>query len=184
MDNPPALGIAHVALTLQVVIAPERLEALLTETDKSIGRLLAERVDRLVRSEKLGYYPALDFLAAHAGFDPGLLDNLKSLAATIRKRVKREVQTVLWPVFSSVKIERATSLAFTLPHITLSQPDARERLAQHYFPNVVRLELRLGSFDKQVRLEDVEKFSAQKVIRNLRDVFESVDVTDSRRLDN
>lgn len=182
MDKPSSLGIAHVALTLQVTIAPERLDALLTEADKAIGQTLAQQVDTVVRSGKLGYYPALDYFAGQAGVDAGLLDNIKSLAATIRKRVKRDVQSALWPVFSSVKVERATSPAFALPRITPAQADARDQLARHYFPNRVRLELRLGSFDKQQRLENVEKFSAQKVVRNLREVFESVDVTDARRL--
>jgi hypothetical protein len=106
----------------------------------------------------------------------------KALAAQIRKRVKREVQTLLWPVFSSVRIERATSLAFTLPRMTPAQPDALEKLAQHYFPNSVRLELVLTTLDKQHRLEEVENFSEQKVMRNLRDAFESVSVSATRRL--
>jgi len=113
---------------------------------------------------------------------PKLIGMVKSLAAQIRKRVKREVQTHLWPVFSSVQIERATTLAFTLPRVTPAQPDALARLAQHYFPNAVRLELVLTTLDKQHRMEEAEKFSSSKVVRNLRDAFESVSVTATRRL--
>ena len=109
---------------------------------------------------------------------------LKTLAAHIRKRVKREVQTHLWPVFSSVQIERATSLAFTLLRLSPTQAEALEKLAQHYFPNAVRLDLILGTLDKQHRLEVAEKFSANKVVRNLREVFESVTVTATRRLND
>lgn len=176
------LGIVPVVLTLQVVMAVERLSALLNEAEKNIGRRLAERVDAIVRAEKHGYYPALDFFEGHAGVEPELLAVEKSLAALIRKRVKRDVQTHLWPVFSSVHIERATTLAFTLPRMTPAQPDALTRLAQHYFPNAVRLELVLTTLDKQHRLDEAEKFSSDKVVRNLRDVFESVSVTATRRL--
>jgi hypothetical protein len=183
MDNSRSLGIVPVALTLQVVMAPERLDALLNEAEKNIGRSLAARVDAIVRSEKHGYYPALDFFEGHAGVGPDLLAVVKTLAAQIRKRVKRDVQTHLWPVFSSVQIERATTLAFTLPRVTPAQPDALARLAQHYFPNAVRLELVLTTLDKQHRLDEAEKFSSQKVMRNLRDAFESVSVTTTRRLD-
>ena len=184
MDNPRTLGIVPVALTLQVVMAPERLNALLNEAEKNIGRSLAERVDTIVRNEKYGYYPALDFFEGHAGMEPELLVQVKTLAAQIRKRVKRDVQMHLWPVFSSVHIERATTLAFTLPRMTPAQPDALARLAQHYFPNVVRLELVLTTLDKQHRLDEAEKFSSDKAVRNLRDVFESVSVTATRRLRN
>jgi hypothetical protein len=182
MDNSRTLGIAPVALTLQVVMAPERLDALLNEAEKNIGRRLAERVDAIVRAEKHGYYPALDFFEGHAGVEPELLAVEKSLAALIRKRVKRDVQTHLWPVFSSVQIGRATTLAFTLPRVTPARPDALARLAQHYFPNAVRLELVLTTLDKQHRLDEAEKSSSQKVVRNLREAFESVSVTTTRRL--
>ena len=182
MDSSRTLGIAPVALTLQIVMAAERLSALLNEAEKNIGRSLAERVDAIVRNEKHGYYPALDFFEGHAGMEPELLVQVKTLAAQIRKRVKRDVQTQLWPVFSSVHIERATTLAFTLPRMTPAQPDALARLAQHYFPNAVRLELILTTLDKQHRLDEAEKFSSDKVVRNLRDVFESVSVTATRRL--
>lgn len=182
MDSSRTLGIVPVALTLQVVMAAERLSALLNEAEKNIGRSLAERVDTIVRNEKYGYYPALDFFEGHAGMEPELLVQVKTLAAQIRKRVKRDVQTHLWPVFSSVHIERATTLAFTLPRMTPAQPDALARLAQHYFPNAVRLELVLTTLDKQHRLDEAEKFSSDKVVRNLRDAFESVSVTATRRL--
>jgi len=182
MDKPGSLGLVPVALTIQVVMAPERLEAQLNTAERSLGRTLAERVDAIVRSGKLGYYPALDFFEDHPDMDPELIGMVKTLAAQIRKRVKREVQTHLWPVFSSVQIERATTLAFTLPRIKPAQPDALARLALHYFPNAVRLELVLTTLDKQHRLEEAEKFSSSKVVRNLRDAFESVSVTATRRL--
>jgi hypothetical protein len=182
MDNSRMLGIVPVALTLQVVMASERLDAQLNEAEKQIGRALAERIDAIVRSEKLGYYPALDYFEGHAGVQPELLAMVKTVAAQIRKRVKRDALTHLWPVFSSVHIERATTLAFTLPRVTPAQPDALTRLAQHYFPNAVRLELVLTTLDKQHQLDEAEKFSSQKVVRNLRDAFASVTVTATRRL--
>jgi hypothetical protein len=180
MDSHTTLGRAQVALGLQLTIDPSRLEALLAATDRGIGRVLAERVDAIVRRERLGYYPALDYFASHAGMDDALLAQLRTVAAQIRKRVKRDVQTRLWPVFSSVQIERATTLAFTLARVAPTQPDALERLAQHYFPNVVRLELRLGTLDRLARLEEVEAFTASKVVRNLQDAFDAVSVTANR----
>lgn len=182
MDNRGTLGIVPVALTIQVVLAPERLEALLSAGERNLGRTLAERVEAIVRAQRLGYYPALDYFENHPEMDPKLIDMVKTLAAQVRKRVKREVQTHLWPVFSSVRIERATTLAFTLPRMTPAQPDALARLAQHYFPNAVRLELVLSTLDKQHRLEEAEKSSSNKVVCNLHDAFESVSVSATRRL--
>lgn len=183
MDSPRGLGIARVALTVQVTVAPEKLDALLRETDKTLGARLAERVDTWVREQKPGYYPALEFLVDQGVVPPEDFETLRVLAATIRKRVKRDVQTRLWPIFSSVQIERAQSLAFNLPRITPGKPDAMAELARHYFPNTVRLELVLASLDKLMRLEDVVAISETKVARNLRDDFEKVVVTAVRRLE-
>jgi len=182
MDNPDTLGIVPVALTIQVVMAPEQLETLLSAAELGLGRTLAERVEAIVRAQRLGYYPALNYFEDHSDLDPELIGTLKALAAKIRKRVKRDVQTHLWPVFSSVQIKRATTQAFTLPRVKPVQADALARLALHYFPNAVRLELVLTTLDKQHRLEEAEIMSSNKVVRNLRDAFESVSVSATRRL--
>ena len=91
MVNPGTLGVVPVALTIQVTMAPERLEALLGAAERNLGRTLAERVQSIVRADRLGYYPALDFFEDHPDMDPALIGAVKALAAQIRKRVKREV---------------------------------------------------------------------------------------------
>lgn len=184
MDSPHGLGIARVALTVQLTVAPDRLDALLREADKTLSARLAARVDAWVRAQRLGYYPALEFLVDQGVVPVEEFEALRTLAATIRKRVKRDLQTRLWPVFSSVHIERAQSLAFLLPHFTLVRPAARDELARHYFPNTVRLELVLSSLDRQHRLDEATGITEQKVLRNLRDEFEAVTVAAVRRADD
>lgn len=181
MDDPRSLGIARVSLTLQVTVAAHQIEALLRSDDRALPEVLAARVHDWVRDRRLGYYPALDFLVGEGVVRPDEFELLKQLAATIRKRAKRDVQTRLWPIFSSVQIGRAVSLAFTLPRLKPSQVDAARELARHYFPNVVRMELTLATLDKQRRLEDVEGISETKVMHNLRDAFELVSVASTRR---
>lgn len=181
MTESSSPGIQNVALTVQVTVVPERLDALLTEADKHIGQELAKRMHAAVQAQQLGYYPAPDYFAGQAEVDPWL-DELKRLAAQIRKRVKRDVQLRLWPVFSSVRIERVTTLAFNLPRVSLAAAQAQDQLAAHLFPGTVRLELVLSTFDKQRRLENVETFTEQKVVRNLRDTFAEITVSAARRV--
>lgn len=181
VDDPRSLGIARVALTVQVTVAVERIEALLRAEDRALPEALAARVDAWVRERRLGYYPALEFLVDEGVVTQAEFDALRQLAATLRKRAKRDVQTRLWPVFSSVQIERAVSLAFTLPRLKPNGPQAVPELARHYFPNVVRIELTLATLDKQRRLEDIEAISTTKVMVNLREAFEAVTVTATRR---
>ncbi len=181
MESSRGLGIAQVALRVQVEVAPDRLHAILSEADRRIGRDLAMHVGRIVREANLGYYPAIGYFEGHPGVDAALIDLLKEVAARIRKRAKREVQTHLWPVFSSLQIEQAESLAFTMPHIPFYAKDALDRLAEHLFPNRVRLDLVLATLDRHARLEEAESITSTKVMRNLREVFASVEVSAVRR---
>lgn len=181
MESSRGLGIAQVALRVQVELAAERLHAVLSEADLRIGQDIAVQADRIVHDENLGYYPAIDYFADHSAMDNVLIARLRDVAAQIRKRVKREVQTHLWPVFSSLQIEQAESLAFTLPRISLSEVNAAEKLAAHLFPNRVRLDLVLATLDRHVRLEEAEAITSTKVVRNLRDVFVSAEVSAVRR---
>jgi len=180
MVNPKGLGIARVALTLQVTIAPSRLDALLRDADKELAGVIADRVDTWVREHKTGYYPALDFLVDQGAVTAEHYEALRALAALIRKRVKRDVQAHLWPVFSAVHIERAQSLCFLMPHFKAGKTELPDELTRHYFPNNVRLELVLTSLDKPHRLSDAVGLTEHKVVRNLLDVFESVTVSAAR----
>jgi len=112
-----------VALTLQVVMAPERLDALLNEAEKmsAAHSLNASTPLSGPRNTAITRRSIFRRPCRHA---PELLVMVKTLAAQIRKRVKRDVQTHLWPVFSSVQIERATTLAFNMPRVT---PASRTR---------------------------------------------------------
>lgn len=181
MESTRGLGIVQVALRVQVELAPDRLHAVLSEADRRIGHDLAVCVDRIVREEGLGYYPAIEYFDGHPGVEAALIERVKDVAAQIRKRVKREVQTHLWPVFSSLQIEQAESLAFTLPRISPARKDSLDRLAAHLFPNRVRLDLILATLDKHARLEEAESITSTKAVRNLRDVFASVEVSAVRR---
>jgi len=183
MASPPGLGIAHVALTVQVAVVPEKLDALLRESDKTLGMRIARMVHAWVREQTLGYYPALEFLVDQGVVPAEDFETLRTLSATIRKRIKRDVQSQLWPIFSSVHIERTQTLAFLLPRLSPSRPGALEELAAHYFPNVVRLELLLSSLDKSQRLEDVTSHTETKVMRHLLDHFATVSVSATRRVD-
>jgi len=183
MDNTRGLGIARVALTLQLTIAREKLDALLTENDKELGDRIAVSVAGWVESNHSSYYPALDFLVSEGAVTQSDFEALRTLAAVVRKRVKRDVQTQLWPVFSSVHIERAQSLCFLMPHLKPGRPDSAAELANYYFPNSVRLQLALSSLDKQNRLDDAVRIAEQKVLRNLQDGFETATTSAARLID-
>ncbi len=183
MSSTRSVVIARIAMALHIVAPPVYLKQHLGAMSASLGTDLARAVDAVVRNQHLGYFPALEYFADRPGMDAKLMTTAIDLANAVRRHVRREVQQHLVPFFSQVVIKRITSPAFTLPRVSTHQADALEALARHYLPNSVRLDLVLSSVEKGSGLDNLDKAATRRVLWNLRDYFERVDVTDARVLE-
>lgn len=182
MNTPRSVVIARIAMTLHIAVPPAYLQQHLGAIAASLGTDLAQAVDAVVREQRLGYFPALEYFADRPGVDARLLATVTDLASAVRRHVRREVQQHLVPFFSQVVIQRITSPAFTLPRVSPRQADALEALARHYLPNSVRLDLVVSSVERGPGVGNLDKAATRRVLWNLRDYFEHVDVTDARVL--
>lgn len=182
MNNPHAVSIGRVALGLRLTVAPALLRERLGDDAAQLGERLAAAVHATVRSEKLGYYPALDYFYQRPGVDPGLLQLADQTAAFVRDYVSEKVLEYLQPVFSTVQIQRLQLASAALPGVRPAQPDALEALALHYLPNTVKLELLVTSLHKGEPPPGAEKIAAQKLKWWLRSPFGVVEITDARAM--
>ncbi len=180
MTHPRAIHIVKTALSLRVRVALSLLQERLGELAAGAGADLAVQIDALVRAEKLGYYPALDFFAQREGIDRGLLAAHEQAARFVREHVEKEVRARLWPAFSHVRVVNTQSPAFALPSVRPSQPEAVAALAQHYTPALVKVDLVVSSLKKGAAGEGAERAAAQQARWWLRECFESVEVSDAR----
>lgn len=180
MTHPRAIHIVKTALSLRVRVAPTLLQDRLGELAAGAGVNLAARIDALVRAEKLGYYPALDFFAQREGIDRSLLAAFEEAARFVREHVEKEAPARLWSAFSHVRVVNTQSPAFALPGVRPSQPDALSALAQHYTPTLVKIDLVVSSLKKGAAAEGAERAAAQQARWWLRECFESVEVSDAR----
>jgi hypothetical protein len=180
MTDDRGIRIVKVALSVRVRVAMAQLEARLGELAAGGGANLAARIDELVRREKLGYYPALDYFAQRDGIDRQLLAAVEETARFVRDYAANEARTRLWPVFSQVRVVNTQSLCFALPGVRIAQPDALAALARHYTPTLVKIDLLVSSLQKGGSGEGAERAAAQKADWWLRDSFESVEVSDAR----
>ena len=145
---------------------------------------LAEQITTQIRNyadtQALGYFPAIEFFRDNPGsVDPYLLDAFDQVASVAQSLARQEVETVLQPVFSSVKVISTVCLSYSLPRIRPGDSDAELQLGHHYTPNWVKLELALSLFQKQQPTEALASGVKKMVLRWLSDVFEELEVTRS-----
>lgn len=180
MTDTRAIHIVKTALSLRVRVALPYLQERLGDLAAGAGANLATQIDALVRREKLGYYPALDYFASRDGIDRGLLVAHEEAARFVREHVEKEARARLWPAFSHVRVVNTQSLAFALPSVRPSRPEALSALAQHYTPTQVKIDLVVSSLKKGAAGEGAERTAAQQARWWLRECFESVEVSDAR----
>lgn len=177
-----AIHFSRVAIGVTVQVPEELVEANIGYFPSVLGDHLAEQVLTHVEDNGVGYYPALDYFRDHTGaLDPALLALTDEVAAFCITYARREFRRRLSRVFSSVQVQQAQCMAFNLPPVRPSHKDAVERLARHYSPNAVKLELVLSSIEKQ-SFEREEAMASLKLTRWARGPFREFRILGTRRL--
>ena len=167
----------HIHLTLRLSIEDAVLAQHSVASPEIVGGELAKQVMEYAREQKLGYYPALDFFRSQGGVDAELLDAAESIGWLACNLAREEVTRKTRPVFSSVSFLAVQSLAYTMPTVRPGQPNVYTRLAEHYTPNGVKLDLDVSLIQKQPADEGIERFSRQVVSRWLKHSFKTLEVS-------
>jgi hypothetical protein len=172
-----SLHFNHIHLTLRLTIDDEVLARHSVASPEIVGGELAQQVMDYVREHNLGYYPALDYFRSQGGIDTELLDAAESLGWLACNLAREEVTRKTRPVFSSVSFLSLQSLAYTMPTVRPGQPNTLNRLAEHYTPNGVKMDLDVSLIQKQPADEGIERFSRQVVSRWLKHSFKTLEVS-------
>ena len=172
--------VVAMSASLRLVVAQSVLKQHFGGIALTLGHDLALAMQHAVREARLGYFPALDYFTDHPGLDRNLLSTAIDLAEVVQGYAQKEVRKNLIPIFSSVTVKRASSPAFTLPRVSCTQPDVLDALARHYYPGAVRLDLVVSSVERGPDMTLMDKITRRKLLWNLRDYFEQVEVVDAR----
>lgn len=149
-----------------------------------VGEALAEQVMAHVQVERLGYFPALDYFRVQpASLEPELLDAAEHIAWFTCNQARAEIQRKLRPVFASLRIHAAQALAFTMPSVRPTQPNARHDLIRHFTPDTAKLVLQVNSLQKSGRTAGTAKWAAHLAYRWLKDSFPRVEVTHAQTIE-
>jgi hypothetical protein len=176
------IEVVTIAASLTVSVPEELVERETGYLPWVLGENLAGQVDTYVMEEHLGYYPALDFFRDHPqAVDPALLRHLDAVADFCTDFARRELQQRLVRLFSTMQIEQLQCIAYTLPRMRPHRSNGPMELAQHYSPNMLKIELLLSSIQKG-HFEGEERMALQKVSRFARAPFAHFQLNGAQRL--
>ena len=173
-----------VLVIVDVQLKSSSLQQYLPCSASIIGKTLAGIADEYITENKTGYYPAIDFFKTLDRVDPELINSVEQVSWLVSKLARETIQSKLRPIFSSVQIQSVQTLAFSLPKIRPNEVDAVERLAEHYTPDTVKLELVLTMMRRDSEVEDgrAEPYARKMIFRWLESEFEFVNIASSKAL--
>ena len=171
-----------VLIIIDVQLKAETLQQYLPCSANIIGKTLADIADEYQEENKTGYYPAMDFFKSLDTVDPDLIASAEQVSWLVSKLAREIIQSKLRPIFSSVQFQSIQNLAFSLPKVRPNKVDALDRLAQHYTPDTVKIELLLTMMRRDSEADDnrAEPYARKMMFRWLESEFELVTIASSR----
>jgi len=176
------MKVTNVSLSVLITVKLEDLDSHSAAAAVVVGKELAKQVASFEKENHLGYYPAMEYFQESArGVDIDLLEAADNLAWLATKLVREEVRKHLRPVFSSLRFDAMQNLLYTMPRVRPGKPSAQKKLAQHFTPNKVRLELTAQIMNQDSEEKDLKRYTSHLVHRWLKEHFEAIDVTSCRQ---
>lgn len=176
------MELVSIALSARARLPHALLEHYLPASPVIVGKALAEAVQDYVDAHDLGYYPALDYFHTHGKIDKELLDAVEHIAWRANSLVHDEVRTRLSGVFARVQFGSLQSVVFTLPPVRPGNAGTHGALLQHFTPDTVMLDLRLGLFQRGAVREGLDALARIMVIRCLKPAFADLSITAAHTL--
>ena len=176
------LHVTKVELSVKITVPIALLQKHLPAPIDKLGEQLANEVHKQVTKQNLGYYPALEYFKGQPEYPAYLLDAVDEVFSLAASITTHKINEVLVPIFSNVKINNIQCMAYALPQVRPGKPNAKQQLAQHYTPNILKFELLVSVLQKQSPQEGFEKYADNTVYRWLSEVFESVEIASARLL--
>jgi len=176
------IRIARVGLDLLAQVPSWLLDQHLTASARVVGRELAHQVVARTREEGLGYFPALDYFEGRPGVEAELLQAARDIAWFAGQWASAEVRRRLRGAFSSVTVQGVQARAFLMPGVRPREERALERLAHHYTPDTLRINLELTLLQRGEDDTGFDLLSRRQTLRLLEGVFTTLEVADARML--
>ena len=166
----------QITISMEVELPDHVVAAQLSFNLKHLAMRVAAAVVEREAVKTWGYYPAFDYLIDDGGITPELAETFNSACRAVAHSTTALIQQRLRAAFSRVHVIGLHHLAYNIPKVSPAAPDKKERLAVHYRPNTMHVELELSQIHKQPVSEAYENFARRLVYRWLADYFDRLEI--------
>jgi len=174
----------RVAVTLDLKVSQHDLEKHLPASPYVVGEEIAEQAVIYETENKLGYYPAVDFLKQQNAIDEDLVNAVENIAWLVSNLIREEITRRLRPAFSIIKFENIQLHALKMPVVRPHKKNARHELAAHYTPDHAHVSLVVTSIKNYDDATTAERMTKNLVHRWLNDHVDSLEITSVSYLEN
>lgn len=168
---------SKVSATLDVKVSQQDLDKHLPASPYVVGEELAEQAIQYEADNKLGYYPAVEFLKEENAIDKDLADAVENIAWLVSNLLREEITVRLRPAFSLVEFENIQLHALKMPSVRPNRKNARHDLAAHYTPDRAHVSLVLTAIKNYDDATTAERMTKNLIHRWLNDHVESLEIT-------
>ncbi|MGV6815990.1 MAG: hypothetical protein ACWA44_01815 [Thiotrichales bacterium] len=171
------------SIHLRLKIPADTLASVVAASPNVVGEHMASALIDFERENRLGYFPAMDYLRGRNDFDPELINAVDGLAWVACQQVRTTTIKRLRPAFTQVEVDSIQSDVHLMPSARPRQPNAFLELAQHFTPDSVRIVLRASLLQKRTEREGLEGYARKMTSKWLSDYFETVEVIQVHKLE-
>ncbi len=151
----------RIAFSVDLKILHNIIEQHIAASPYVVGVELARQIDRHVREQRLGYYPALDYFQGKDIVDSDLYNTAESIAWLLENLARQSLRENLRPLLAELEFESTHVHIYILPHVRPSQDNAIHRLTSHFTPDHLRVAisgvLKFGASDEETLLKEAHR---------------------------
>lgn len=174
----------RVATTLDLRLSQHDLDKDLAASPHSVGEEIAEQVIIYEEDNKLGYYPAIEFLKQQEAIDSDSIKAIENISWSVSNLIREEITKYLKPVFSSVEFKKIQLHALTMPSVRPHMKNSRHELVAHFTPDHVHISLVVTLIKHYDDSTTAERMTKNMIHRWLNDHVDGLEITSVNSVDN
>lgn len=174
----------RVAATLDFKVLQQDLEKHLPASPHVVGEEIAEQAIIYEEDNKLGYYPAVEFLKQQKAIDDDLVKAIENIVWLVSNLIREELTKRLRPAFSTIEFEKIQLHSLKMPAVRPHKKNARYDLVAHYTPDHAHVSLILTSIKHYDDPTTAERMTKNIIHRWLNDHVEGLEITSANHIEN
>lgn len=168
-----------VYLTLRVKLASGVIEDHSAASPYIVGEELARHIAAYVQDHHTGYYPAVDYFNELGVIDPDLFSALENVSWLVTTMSKDIIRNGLRSYMRNIKFDSTQMIATTMPQVRPGVKNAMHRLALHYTPDQLRVNLHADLVEREkIQSTAILEGTKEKIKQWLDEKFIQAEVCD------